>query len=436
MSPSETLPRVVQRFLRYVQIDTQSDPTSTTVPTTEKQKDLSRLLVQELRAMGVTDAEMDEYGYVYATLPSPLPHDIAEQTPVLALIAHIDTSPDETGTGVRPLIHENYQGQVIMLPGDSSVHLDPKRDPALLDHIGHDLITSDGTTLLGSDDKAGVALIMQFVEDALTETPVPRPTVRICFTVDEEVGRGVDKLDLERLGAEVAYTMDGGGTHTLSSETFNAASAVVTVQGVAVHPGYAKDLMVNAVRILADFIAALPSDEAPETTSGREGYYHPHHTTAGEAQRAEVHLLLRDFSTEGLEARKHYVRDLVDQLRDRYPGAQIDLTITDSYKNMRRYIEEQDPRTITFAEAAAQALGIDLEMEVIRGGTDGARLSEMGLPTPNVFTGGHQFHSRFEWNTVQNLEAALGYLKTLVHTWGEDGAKDGSSAPAHGLEEA
>ena len=249
--------------------------------------------------------------------------------------------------------------------------------------------------------------------------------MRICFTVDEEIGRGVDKLDLDRLGARVAYTLDGGGTGALSVETFNAASAVVRVEGVAVHPGYARGVMVNAVRILSEFIAALPGAEAPETTEGREGYIHPHSTRAGDAHRAEAHLLVRDFTDAGMARRKAYLGALVETLRLRHPGAEITLEITDSYRNMRSYIEAADPRAITFAQAAAARMDLPLRMELVRGGTDGARLSEMGLPTPNIFNGGHDYHSRFEWNTVQNLEASLAFVKRLAEVWARDGAEAG-----------
>lgn len=413
---------VVRRFLHYVRYDTQSDPSSHHTPSTEKQKFLSRLLAEELRELGVEDAYMDEFGYVCGTVPSNLPVEIADQTPVLALIAHVDTSPDESGKDVVPRIHPNYQGEAIRLGEDGRLVLDPERDPALLAHLGHDIITSDGTTLLGSDDKAGVAIIMQLVEDVLSGEQFPRPPIRICFTVDEEIGRGVDKLDLIKLGADVAYTLDGSGTDTISVETFNAAEAVVRVGGVMVHPGYARGIMVNALRIVSDLIASIPSDQVPETTGEREGYFHAHQLSGGSPQEVELRILLRDFDQAGLAARKRWLEDRVAALRMAYPGSSIDLKISDTYKNMRTYIEERDLRVIEFAFEAARLEGIELEQEPIRGGTDGARLSEMGLPTPNLFTGGHQFHSRLEWNTVQNLERALGFVKALVRYWGENGA--------------
>lgn len=419
-NPDPRLPDVARRFLRYVRIDTQSDPASTTVPTTAKQKDLSRLLVDELQGLGIVDAEMDAFGIVYATLEATALGPDGTALPVVALFAHVDTAPDAPGTGVKPIVHFSYDGGVIALPGDPSVRLDPVRQPALLRHIGEDLITSDGTTLLGSDDKAGVAVLVQLAADLLDD-PAPRPRVRLCFTVDEEVGRGTDHLDLERLGADVAYTIDGSDIDTISFETFNAASAQVTIDGIGVHPGYARGVMVNALRIAGQLIAAMPEADSPEHSGDRKGFIHPHTMVASDVNRAEVMLILRDFDRDGLERRKRLVQSTVENLRLRYPGAVITLDLNDQYCNMRSYIEDTDPRTVHFALDAAAALGCKLEPEAVRGGTDGSRLSEMGLPTPNIFNGGMDFHSRFEWNTVQNLERTLVYVKQLVRTWAERG---------------
>ncbi len=427
---SEELPGVVQRFLRYVQIDTQSDRDSRSTPSTEKQKNLSRLLTEELRELGI-EAEMDEYGYVYAPLaatPSAALQGTAESTPVLALVAHVDTSPDEPGGPVKPQVHRDYDGKKLTLSGDPSVSLDPERSPELAHHVGHDLITSDGTTLLGSDDKAGVAIIMQLAEDLLAEPEWPRPELRFCFTVDEEIGRGVDKLDLERLGADVAYTIDGGTVGHFDTETFNAAEAKLIVHGVMVHPGTAKGVMANAAVIASEIMVALPSHEAPETTQGREGYFCVYQLSGG-VTRTEARILLRDFETEGLERRKRMLRQLVEVARIKYPRATLELEIEDNYKNMKSYIAEQDPRTISLAFDAAREMGLELEEQSVRGGTDGSRLSELGLPTPNIFTGGHDYHSRFEWNTVQNLEASLGFVKQLVRTWAEKGGVSKGKAP-------
>ncbi|GAB5519759.1 MAG: peptidase T [Rhodothermales bacterium] len=418
LMPPSSLPPVAERFLRYVQIDTQSDPASRTVPSTEKQKDLSRLLVEELRALDYKDAVMDDYGYVFATVPGTLPQEELADTPVVGLLAHVDTSPDAPGTNVKPIIHHNYDGSVLRLPGNPDVTLDPARQPILLNHIGEDIISSDGTTLLGSDDKAGVAVLMQWADDMRYDT-APRPTVRLCFTIDEEIGRGVDHLDLDVLGCDIAYTLDGSDIDTLFYETFNAAGATLTVEGIMVHPGYAKGLMVNAVRILAQMLAALPPDEAPETTENREGYIHPHTLTASDATKAEAYLILRDFSTDGLERRKAYLRHLVQLFQTRYPKAAITLDIEDQYKNMRSYIEAIDVRAIMVAQEAAEQMGLTLTSPVIRGGTDGARLSELGIPTPNVFNGGHDYHSLFEWNTVQNLERSLAFTTSLLRAWSQ-----------------
>ncbi|MDT0632243.1 peptidase T [Rubrivirga litoralis] len=428
------LPPVVRRFCRYAEVWTTSDPDATTFPSTERQKDLSRILVDELRALGAADAEMDAWGYVTATLPAP---PGSEGLPVVALVAHVDTSPDAPGQGVRPHVHEAYAGGAVAFPGAPDLVLDPERQPALREHVGEDLLTSDGTTLLGSDDKAGVAVIVQLAADLARaeedarrrgERPAPRPTIRVLFTPDEEVGRGTEKLDLDRLGADVAYTLDGSGVDRLNVETFNAAEARLVVEGVGVHPGYAKGVLVNALRVAAEFVAALPRDEAPETTEGREGYLHPH-TLSGTAERAELRVLLRDFTDDGMEAKRRLVRDLADRARRDWPGATVGLEIRESYRNMLSYIEETDRRVIDLALAAGRSLGVELELEPVRGGTDGARLSERGLPTPNVFTGGYDFHSRFEWNTVQNLERALAYTHALVQTWGREAAPTAPPRP-------
>ena len=426
------LPAVAARFCRYARVDTQSDPASGTTPSTAKQLDLSRLLAEELRALGAEGVEVDAFGYVFASLPAPLPAADAARLPVLGLVAHVDTSPDAPGAGVRPLVHPAYDGAALALPGDPTVVLDPARQPALLEHLGHDLITSDGTTLLGSDDKAGVAVIMQLVEDLLADEraaaaegvrPAARPPLRILFTPDEEIGRGVEKLDLQKFGAEVAYTLDGSGVDRLNVETFNAAEATVTFGGVGVHPGYAKGVMANAARLAAAFVAALPADEAPETTDERAGYLHPH-TLTGTTERAEVRVLLRDFDDDGMARRRALVQRLADDVARRNPAARVEVTFNESYRNMLRYIEAKDRRVIDLAVEAARAMGFEPALEPVRGGTDGARLSEMGVPTPNVFTGGHDFHSRFEWNTVQNLERTLEYARVLVRTWGERGLTD------------
>ena len=418
------LPPVAQRFCRYAEVWTTSDPASDAFPSTERQRDLGRLLVEELAELGL-DAHEDEWGYVFATVPSPLTPDRARALPTVGLVAHLDTSPDAPGENVRPLIHPGYDGGRVVLPGADDAVLDPGRQPMLREHVGHDLITSDGSTLLGSDDKAGVAVIVQLAADLVRsdaearqrgEAPAARPTLRLLFTPDEEVGRGTDKLELGRWGADLGYTVDGGAVGTLNVETFNAAEAVVTVEGVGVHPGYAKGVMVNAARVAAAFVAALPADQSPETTAGHQGYLHPHAVQAT-TETATVRVLLRDFTDGGMADKRALVRRLADGVGEAW-GAGVLVEIVEGYRNMKRYIEAVDPRAISVALDAARAAGFEARLEPVRGGTDGARLSERGVPTPNVFTGGFDFHSRFEWNTVQNLERTLGYVHHLVRQWG------------------
>lgn len=409
---AERLSPVVRRFLRYVRIDTQSDSESTSIPSTKGQEDFGRLLVRELKRAGAA-AEMDENGYVYATLPAVS----VSSNLVLGLLAHVDTSPDEPGAA-RPIVHFDYDGSTIRLA--DGVTLDPAQRPELLAHVGDHVITSDGTTLLGSDDKAGVAILMQLVEDLLSDDS-PRPALEICFTTDEEIGRGIDHLDFERFHPTLAYTIDGGGLGTIYMETFNAAEATIDIRGVMVHPGYAKDIMVNAIRILGHLISRLPTSIAPESTEGRDGYIHPHHVSEADPAHARARLILRDFTESGLNSKKAFLEELVDSLKRDYPRADITLTIRDEYRNMRTYIEELEPRALPFAQAAARKMGLELEERLVRGGTDGARLSEMGIPTPNVFNGGHDFHSRFEWNTAGSIDTALEYVKNLVTYWGSHG---------------
>ena len=421
------LPPVAERFCRYAEVWTTSDPASDAFPSTERQRELGQALVAELAALGL-DAREDEWGYVFATVPSPLPPDPAAALPVVGLVAHLDTSPDAPGRGVRPHVHPAYDGGAVTFPGAPDLALDADRQPALTAHAGHDLITSDGTTLLGSDDKAGVAVLVELAADlvrsdedarARGERPAARPTLRLLFTPDEEVGRGTDKLDLDRWGADLAYTVDGGPVDVLNVETFNAAEAVVTVEGVGVHPGYAKGVMVNAARVAAAFVDGLAGDPAPETTAGHEGYLHPH-AVEGTTERATVRVLIRDFTDAGMDAGRARVRELAAEVGERH-GARVSVEVTESYRNMERYIEAVDPRAVSVAVEAGRALGAELATEPVRGGTDGARLSEKGVPTPNVFTGGHDFHSVFEWNTVQNLERTLAYVHELVRQWGRQG---------------
>jgi tripeptide aminopeptidase len=407
------VPAVVKRFLEYVRIDTTADPQSDSVPSSDGQIVLGHLIAGQLKALGAEDVHHDRNGYVYARIaPSP-----GYRGPALGLLAHLDTSPDAPGQNVKPIVHPPYDGGTISFKGNPAIVLDPDQQPALLKHIGHRIITSDGTTLLGSDDKAGVAIIMQLAEDLLTQPDLPRPDLRLCFTIDEELGKGIDHIHLERFGAEVAYTIDGSSTDVIYCETFNAASAVVTFRGIGVHPGYAYGTMVNAVRALARFIDSLPKDAAPETTREREGYIHPHSVDASDVNRASVHLILRDFDLDALEQRIERLKQLAGDAADSVSGCDVTVDVTYEYSNMARAIDEIDPRVRSFAYEAARELGIDLNEAPVRGGTDGARLSERGIPTPNVFNGGHDYHSLFEWNTVENMEHSLAYLHALTARW-------------------
>lgn len=409
---SEPLPPVVTRFLRYVRIDTTAEPESDAVPSSEGQLELGRMLVDEMRRAGITDVHQDEYGYVMGRIhASP-----GYEGPAIGLLAHIDTSPDAPGCGVEPIVHPPYDGGVLTFPGNPILHLDPAIQPALRKHLHHRLITSDGTTLLGSDDKAGVAIIMQLAED-LVRSEGARPDLRICFTVDEEIGKGVDHLNRERLGADIAYTIDGAGRDVLYCETFNAASITVTFRGRGVHPGYAQDKMINAVRVMARFIDRLPAAEAPETTADRDGFIHPHHITTAAVDHASLHLIVRDFDAAQLEERINLVRHLAGASASDFPGSEVDIQINHEYQNMREAIDRIDPRVRSFVHETADEMGLKLSEEPVRGGTDGARLASLGIPTPNIFNGGHDYHSLFEWNSVENLEHSLQFLRNLVAHW-------------------
>ena len=411
--------KVGSRFLRYVAIDTQSDPDSDSIPSTEKQKDLAKVLVEELKSIGISDAYMNDHGYVFGTLEAK---SDAYSGPSIGLLAHMDTSPDEPGANVKPKVHLNYQGGNLVLSEDGTVVLSPSIDPELSNHIGEDIITSDGSTLLGSDDKAGIAIIMQVLEDLLKNNG-ERPKIRVCFTIDEEIGKGVEALDLLELDCDLAYTIDGSEIDTVDTENFSAASAELIVRGHNVHPGYAKGIMVNALQIAADFIGSIPKEERPSTTENREGYFHPH-KMEGDVSEARVRILIRDFEEQGMEKRKTLLHELAKDFAQNNEGASVEIKIEDSYKNMADYIKDSDPRVVEYLFETARKMGIDLVATSIRGGTDGSRLSEMGLPTPNIFTGGRQFHSVHEWNTVQNLERALSFVTELMAYWSKNA--DGS----------
>ncbi|MDZ7337227.1 MAG: peptidase T [candidate division KSB1 bacterium] len=404
---------VVERFLRYVAIDTQSAEDAATFPSTEKQKVLGKMLVEEFQAMGLK-ARMDEHGYVYAELPANGPDTI----PTIGFIAHLDTSPDVSGEGVRPIIHRNYQGGDIVLPGDPGVVIRAAENPALANQIGNDIITADGTTLLGADDKAGIAEILTAVEHLLAHPEIPRGPIKIAITPDEEVGQGTKFFDVEAFGADYAYTVDGETVGEIENETFCADTVVLTVHGVNVHPGYAKGKMVNAIKIAAEIIDQLPKNSlSPETTEGREGYLHPNSITGG-VEQTTIKFLVRDFTVEGLKRHEELLRVLADKVMARHPRARLEFEVQESYRNMKYKLDE-DPKVVEYALEAVRRVGLQPKLSLIRGGTDGARLCYQGLLTPNIFTGGHNFHSRQEWISVQDMEKAVAVLVELVRVWAE-----------------
>lgn len=404
----------LDRFLRYVKIDTQSDPASPTCPSTEKQKDLGRVLVEELLAMGISDAHLDEHGYVYATIPS----NTDKKVPVICFCSHMDTSPDCSGKDVKPLVHKNYQGQDIVLPGDTSQVIRLSQHPALAEQMGNDIVTSDGTTLLGADNKAGLAEIMDAAHHLMTHPEIKHGTIRILFTPDEEIGRGVDKADMKKLAADFGYTMDGESLGHLEDETFSADSASLIINGVSTHPGFAKGKMENALKIAAAVLDALPKTElSPETTSDKEGFIHPT-GFSGTLEQATVHFILRDFSDEGLRHKEKVLSDTIKKCIAAYPNSSYTLLVKEQYRNMKQILD-QHPQVVDYAIEAIKRSGITPHRSSIRGGTDGSRLSFMGLPCPNIFAGEHAFHSKQEWVTVQDMQKAVDVIVNLVQIWEE-----------------
>lgn len=404
-----------ERFLRYVKIDTQSDEQSNTFPSTEKQKDLSRLLVQELKEMGISDAELDENGYVYATIPA---NTDKKSVPVICFCSHVDTSPDLTGKNVKPIVHRNYGGQDLVLPGRPNTVITPEEHPELRNQLGNDIITTDGTTLLGADDKAGVAEIMDAANFLMTHPEVKHGTVKILFTPDEEIGRGVDKVNLEKLGAQFAYTMDGSTVGSLEDETFSADGMEIKIQGVSAHPGFAKNKLVNALKVSARFLELLPADLTPETTEGREGFIHPY-VISGSADEVVIQLILRSFETEMLAKYAEMVHTALKKAVAEFPGASYKAEQQEQYRNMKEVLD-QHPEIVDYAARAIERSGLTLKKGSIRGGTDGSRLSFMGLPCPNIFAGGHAFHSRYEWVSVQDMEKAVETIVHLAQIWEEE----------------
>jgi tripeptide aminopeptidase len=405
---------VTDRFLRYVVIDTQSDAQSPTQPSTEKQKNLGRLLVEELLAIGLSDAHLDEHGYVYATIPSNTPKN---NVPVICFCAHMDTAPDFSGTDVKPQVVRNYQGGDIRLPGDPNQVIRVADHPVLKDLIGHDIVTSDGTTLLGADDKAGIAEIMAAAEFLINNPDVKHGTIRILFTADEEIGRGVDKVDLKKLGADFGYTMDGETAGTIEDETFSADAVEIAIKGVAIHPGFAYGKMENAIRIAGDIIARLPRDMAPETTKGRDGFIHPT-GVSGVMEKASLSFIIRDFTEEGLKTKEALLENITQEVMKNYPGSGYTFTVKEQYRNMK-VVLDKNPEIVEYAVEAIRRAGMEPVRGSIRGGTDGSRLSFMGLPCPNIFAGGHAFHSPLEFVSSQDMDKAVKTIVELARLWEE-----------------
>ena len=405
---------VLERFLRYVTVDTQAVYDSATYPSSPRQLDLIRQLADELRELGLEDVEVTEHGYLFATLPAVE----ADGAPTLGLIAHVDTSPDAPGANVKPQVWQGYDGGELRLPGNPAQVLSPDTSSLLGERVGHDLVTSDGTTLLGADDKAGIAEIMAAVAYLAAHPELERPRVRIAFTVDEEIGHGTDHFDLERYGADFAYTLDGQVVGEIENETFSAIALTVVFNGRGVHPGTAKGKLVNAVKLAADFVSSLPKDRlSPETTEGREGFVHPGRMEAG-GEHATVHVIARDFEWEGLEEHVALVERLAQDTVAGVAGASVDVTQEVQYRNIRDALA-QHPRVVEAAEEAARRVGLEPSRGAIRGGTDGSRLTELGLPTPNVYTGGNEYHSVREWISVQDLAVSAATVVELVRLWAE-----------------
>jgi len=412
---------LTDRFLRYVQIDTQSDPQSTASPTTEKQKDLGRVLVQELLKLGITDAALDEFGYIYATIPATPGQ---EQVPTICFCAHMDTSPDVTGAGVKPIIHYQWDGDDMVLPdvaqaGDAPVIIRQADHPDLAAQIGNDIITASGTTLLGADNKSGVAAIMAAAEYLLANPNIPHGRLRLLFTPDEEVGKGTANIDMTKLDAAYGYTIDGESLGTLEDETFSADGVSIVIQGVSTHPGFAKGKLENALKIAGDILAGLPQKRlSPETTEGKEGFVHPTHIE-GNQDRVVLGFIVRDFTTVGLHEHETLLQTLLSKVLADYPNSTATFTVTEQYRNMKEVLDRH-PAVVDHALEAIRRAGLTPNRRSIRGGTDGSRLSFMGLPCPNIFAGEHAFHSRQEWVSVQDMQKAAEVVVHLAQVWAEN----------------
>ncbi|XHR94127.1 peptidase T [Mucilaginibacter sp. UC70_90] len=404
---------VAERFLRYVTIDTQSDPSSVSFPSTEKQKDLGRLLVDELLAMGIADAHLDKYGYVYATIPS----NTDKKVPVICFCSHMDTAPDCSGKNVKPIVHKNYLGQDLILPDDNTQVIRMAEHTDLKNQLGNDVITASGTTLLGADNKAGVAEIMDACYQLINHPEIKHGDIRILFTPDEEVGHGVDHVDIAKLGAFAAYTMDGESAGNMENETFSADGARLTINGVSSHPGFAKGKMESAIKIAGQIIAALPDELSPEHTEGMQGFVHPV-GIEGHVETAAIDFIIRDFDESKLADHVEVIRRTAVDVLKKFPGSTFDIAVSQQYRNMKGVLD-QHPQIVDYAMEAINRTGLTAKLCSIRGGTDGSRLSFMGLPCPNIFAGEHAFHSRHEWVSIQDMQKAVETILHLCMIWEE-----------------
>lgn len=405
---------VTERFLHYVTVDTQSDPNSTSFPSTEKQKDLGKILVNELLAIGINDAHLDGFGYVYATIPANIEKD---NVPVICLCSHMDTSPDCSGLNVKPIIHKNYQGGDIVLPDDPSQVIRLSEHPDLRNQIGNDVITASGITLLGADNKAGVAEIMDACYQLVNHPEIRHGKIRILFTPDEEIGRGVDKLDMKKLGAYAGYTIDGESAGNMENETFSADGAKLTIKGISAHPGFAKGKMESAIKIAGRIIAALPAELSPEATEGKQGFIHPV-AVEGHVETAGIDFIIRDFTDEKLAEHANAIRIIADKVLLQFPASSYHLETRPQYRNMKAVLDEH-PEIVEYGMEAMKRAGLNAKLCSIRGGTDGSRLSFMGLPCPNIFAGEHAFHSKQEWVSVQDMQKAVDTILHLCAIWEE-----------------
>ncbi len=404
---------VADRFLKYVTIDTQSDPASETIPSTAKQKDLGRLLVTELQSIGIADAHLDEYGYLYATIPP----NVGKSVPVICFCSHMDTAPDCSGTGVKPIVHKNYLGHDIILPDDNTQIIKLNEHPDLKNQIGNDIITASGTTLLGADNKAGVAEIMDACYQLVNHPEIKHGTIRILFTPDEEIGRGVDKVDIKKLGAFAGYTMDGESAGNMENETFSADGAKLIIKGVSSHPGFAKGKMESAIKIAGQIVAALPASLSPEATEGMEGFVHPV-GIEGHVETASIDFIIRDFNDAKLNEHADVIKQVADSVLKDFPGSSYQLQVKPQYRNMKSVLDKH-PQIVEYGMEAMKRAGLNAKLCSIRGGTDGSRLSFMGLPCPNIFAGEHAFHSKHEWVSIQDMQKAVETILHLCTIWEE-----------------